>query len=103
MRLNNPRNEKIMTTIIEELVVLIADRKNNPTATSYTVTLLNDLNKAAQKVGEEGVEVVVAALGQSDERLIEESADLIYHLLVLLAARDVAWSDVKEELAKRRR
>lgn len=91
-----------MNTIIEELVELIADRKDNPTATSYTVTLLNDLNKAAQKVGEEGVEVVVAALGQSDERLIEESADLIYHLLVLLAARDVAWLDVENELASRR-
>lgn len=91
-----------MNTIIEELVELIADRKDNPTATSYTVTLLHDLNKAAQKVGEEGVEVVVAALGQSDERLIEESADLIYHLLVLLAARDVAWLDVENELASRR-
>jgi phosphoribosyl-ATP pyrophosphohydrolase len=91
-----------MNPIIEELAALIADRKINPTETSYTVTLLNDLNKAAQKVGEEGVEVVVAALGQSDERLIEESADLIYHLLVLLAARDVAWEDVKAKLATRR-
>ncbi len=92
----------LMTTIIEELVNLIADRKLNPTANSYTVTLLNDLNKVAQKVGEEGVEVVVAALGQSEERLIEESADLIYHLLVLLEARNIAWDDVEKELASRR-
>lgn len=91
-----------MNTILDDLNDVIADRKQNPTDRSYTVTLLNDIDKAAQKVGEEAVEVVIAALNQSAERLVEESADLIYHLLVLLAARDIAWDDVADELIKRR-
>jgi phosphoribosyl-ATP pyrophosphohydrolase len=52
-------------------------------------------------VGEEGVEVVVAALAQSDERLVAEMADLVYHCLVLLAARNLSWQDVMAELQRR--
>ena len=59
------------------------------------------MGRMAQKVGEEGVEVVIAALSQSDERLVSEMADLLYHSLVLLAARDVAFADVEAELARR--
>ena len=90
-----------MTTFIEELANLIADRKANPKANSYTNELLADKTKAAQKVGEEATEVVIAALAQSDQRLIEEMADLIYHSLVLLQTRDIAWSEVLAELEKR--
>jgi phosphoribosyl-ATP pyrophosphohydrolase len=90
-----------MTTFIEELVALVADRKQNPKANSYTNELLADKTKAAQKVGEEATEVVIAALAQSDQRLIEEMADLIYHSLVLLQTRDIAWSEVLAELEKR--
>lgn len=90
-------------SIIHELEQIIAERKANPSEGSYTTKLLGNINKNAQKVGEEAVEVVVAALGQSSDRLVEESADLLYHLLVLLAARDVSWADVEAELAKRRR
>jgi len=52
-------------------------------------------------VGEEATEVIIAALAQSDERLIEESADLMYHLLVLLQTRHVVWDAVVAELEKR--
>ena len=89
--------------ILHDLFSLIEDRKVNPTLGSYTVKLLNDENKAAQKVGEEAVEVVIAALNQSKEQLIEESADLLFHLLVLLAAKDVTLAEVETALAKRRK
>jgi phosphoribosyl-ATP pyrophosphohydrolase len=59
------------------------------------------LPKIAQKVGEEGTEVVVAALAQDDQRLIEEVADLTYHTLVMLAARGLKIQDVLAELERR--
>ena len=90
-----------MSDFLTELVELIADRKANPRAGSYTNQLLADKAKAAQKVGEEATEVVVAALAQSGERLVAEMADLIYHSLVLLESRDVRWMDVLAELEKR--
>ena len=90
-----------MNDFLNTLTALIADRKANPKPGSYTNQLLADRVKAAQKVGEEATEVVVAALAQSDERLIEEMADLIYHSLVLLATRDVSWDAVIAELEKR--
>jgi phosphoribosyl-ATP pyrophosphohydrolase len=90
-----------MSDFLTQLAALIADRKANPKPGSYTNTLLADKAKAAQKVGEEATEVVVAALAQSEERLVEEMADLIYHSLVLLETRDVRWADVMAVLEKR--
>jgi phosphoribosyl-ATP pyrophosphohydrolase len=90
-----------MSDFLTQLAVLIADRKANPRPGSYTNALLADKSKAAQKVGEEAAEVVVAALAQSEERLVEEMADLIYHSLVLLETRDVRWADVVAVLEKR--
>lgn len=90
-----------MTTFLDTLTAIIADRKSNPRPGSYTNTLLADRAKAAQKVGEEASEVVVAALAQSDERLTEEMADLIYHSLVLLESRDIPWVKVLDELQRR--
>jgi phosphoribosyl-ATP pyrophosphohydrolase len=90
-----------MSDFLTQLAALIADRKANPKQGSYTNTLLADKAKAAQKVGEEAAEVVVAALAQSEERLVEEMADLIYHSLVLLETRDVRWADVVAALEKR--
>ncbi len=91
-----------MESIIERLEATIADRKRNPPVGSYTASLFAaGLPRIAQKVGEEGVETVVAALSQDNERLAEEMADLIYHSLVLLAARDMRWRDVETELARR--
>jgi len=87
---------------IQWLFDVIEDRKNNPTEKSYTASLFNEgLPKIAQKVGEEGTEVVVAALAQEDQRLIEEVADLTYHTLVLLSARGLTPAAVLAELEKR--
>jgi phosphoribosyl-ATP pyrophosphohydrolase len=87
---------------IQWLFDVIEDRKNNPTEKSYTSRLFTEgLPKITQKVGEEGTEVIVAALAQEDQRLIEEIADLVYHTLVLLAARGLTPADVLAELEKR--
>ena len=87
---------------IQWLFDVIEDRKNNPKQGSYTSSLFSEgLPRIAQKVGEEGTEVVVAALAQSDQRLIEEVADLTYHALVLLSARGLNPMQVVAELEKR--
>jgi phosphoribosyl-ATP pyrophosphohydrolase len=87
---------------IQWLFDVIEERKKSPSEESYTTSLFNEgLPKIAQKVGEEGTEVVIAALAQNDQRLIEEVADLTYHTLVLLAARGLSPADVMTELEKR--
>ena len=87
---------------IQWLYDVIESRRQNPTEQSYTSSLFSEgLPKIAQKVGEEGTEVVVAALAQDDQRLIEEVADLMYHTLVLLAARGLKIEDIWTELEKR--
>lgn len=89
---------------IQWLFEVIQDRKQRPRETSYTSSLFAEgLPRIAQKVGEEGTEVVVAALAQDDARLVEEVADLTYHTLVLLAARGLTPSHVLAELEKRHR
>ena len=90
-----------MNAFLPELIAIIEDRKRNPKAGSYTNALLDDPVRAAQKVGEEATEVVVAALAQSDKRLVAEMADLVYHSLVLLAAHNLSWGDVAAELERR--
>jgi phosphoribosyl-ATP pyrophosphohydrolase len=87
---------------IQWLFDIIQDRKQNPSEISYTASLFAEgLPKIAQKVGEEGTEVLVAALAQDNQRLIEEVADLTYHTLVLLAARGLSPADILVELEKR--
>jgi phosphoribosyl-ATP pyrophosphohydrolase len=94
--------EKYMN--IEQLFEIIQDRKNNPTEKSYTASLFaKGLPKIAQKVGEEGVEVTIAALVQDDERLISEIADLTYHTLVVMSARGITPEQILAELEKRHR
>jgi phosphoribosyl-ATP pyrophosphohydrolase len=89
---------------IQWLFDVIEDRKKNPSEKSYTASLFKEgLPKIAQKVGEEGTEVVVAALAQDDRRLIEEVADLTYHTLVLLSARGLSLAGVLSELERRHR
>ena len=89
---------------INELFQTILSRKNNPSEGSYTSSLFTQgLPRMAQKVGEEGTEVVVAALAQENDRLVEEIADLTYHVLVLMAAKGIAPQDVAKELEKRRK
>jgi len=90
--------------VLNELYQVILDRKQNPKPGSYTAQLFErGMTEIAKKVGEESVEVIVAALGQSDERLISEVADLLYHSLVLLAACGVSLEQVETELEKRRK
>ena len=87
---------------IQWLYDVIESRRQNPTEQSYTSSLFAaGLPKIAQKVGEEGTEVVVAALAQDNQRLIEEVADLTYHTIVLLAARGLKMEDILTELEKR--
>jgi len=88
--------------VLAHLEAVIQDRKANPRPGSYTCQLFEaGLPRMAQKVGEEAVEAIVAAQSEGDERLVSEMADLVYHSLVLLAARDLSWADVEAELARR--
>jgi phosphoribosyl-AMP cyclohydrolase / phosphoribosyl-ATP pyrophosphohydrolase len=80
----------------------IAERAAERPAGSYTTELLDaGVGACARKVGEEAVEVAVAALDESDERVVEEAADLVYHLYVLLAARGLDVAQVEDVLAAR--
>jgi len=91
-----------MSDILQSLWNTIEDRKKNPAPGSYTASLFAaGMPRIAQKVGEEGVETVVASLSQTDDRVISEMADLVYHCLVLLAARGLQWDEVEVELARR--
>ncbi len=83
------------------LTDIISERKHNPSDSSYTNKLLDNLDKAAQKVGEEAVELVIEAKDNRNERFLEEAADLMYHYLVLLAAKDMDLSEVISILRKR--
>lgn len=88
--------------ILTDLYKKIYDRKGTDPKTSYTAKLFDrGPNKIAQKVGEEAVEVVIAALVEKKGDLAEESADLLYHLLVLWAQTDLDPTDVWAALARR--
>lgn len=87
---------------LEELFQIIIKRKNHPLPGSYTAQLLAQGEDAIlKKVGEEAMEVILAAKGQGDRRVIEETADLFYHLLVFLASRNLRLTDIFDELGKR--
>ena len=87
---------------LAKLEALIEERKTADPEKSYTAKLLQGpLHKAAQKVGEEGVETALAAIAETDDGLVYESADLIYHLMVLLSAKDIKLADVIKELQTR--
>ena len=92
-----------MTGVVAELFAVIQDRKADPRADSYTSRLLaGGEDEIIKKVGEECVEVVLAAKGQGNKRLLSELADLTYHCLVLLAQRGLSPGDVERELLLRR-
>jgi len=86
---------------LDKLAGIIKARRNATAEESYTKRLLAEPIKPAKKVGEEGVEVAIAALTQDKTALVSETADLIYHLLVLLESRDVTFDEVCEELERR--
>ena len=81
--------------VISRLEEVISDRINNPSEKSYVSDLMSrGINKVAQKVGEEGVEVVIEALGTDDNLFLNESADLLFHYLILLQAKGFKMNDV---------
>jgi phosphoribosyl-ATP pyrophosphohydrolase/phosphoribosyl-AMP cyclohydrolase len=87
---------------IFELENIIKDRYENPTEESYVNKLrAKGLNKIAQKVGEEGVETVIAALAETDHDFVNESSDLIFHLLVLLREKGFSIQDIAKNLESR--
>lgn len=87
---------------IRELEKIILQRKADAPEGSYTAKLFaKGVNKIAQKVGEEAVETVIEAVDGNDERLIYEASDLIYHLLVLLASKNMRIADLEKELHSR--
>lgn len=89
---------------LHDLYTIILDRKTHPKSGSYTCELFaKGEDEILKKVGEEAVEVILAAKGQGNPRLVEETADLLYHLIVLLAARDLSLADVEAELERRHR
>ena len=88
--------------MLNRLFEIIADRNANPVEGSYTNALLDaGFDRTAQKVGEEAVELIIAAGKQGNQRTIEESADLIYHLFVLLVQQGISLSEVENELEAR--
>jgi len=95
-------HEDASVLFLQKLEKTIRNRKNNPSEKSYTSQLFaKGINKITQKVGEEGVETVIAGINEDDQALISESADLVYHLLVLLAQRDISINQVMSELQSR--
>jgi phosphoribosyl-ATP pyrophosphohydrolase/phosphoribosyl-AMP cyclohydrolase len=88
--------------ILAELTSVIKDRKENPSEGSYTNLLMNDMDMLGDKVREEAGELVLAAKGSTEHELVHEAADLLYHMLVLLRAKDVELEQVWDKLDERR-
>jgi phosphoribosyl-ATP pyrophosphohydrolase len=92
-------------TVLDELVSVIEDRKETLPEESYTASLFTHEkgeNAVLEKLGEESTELVLAAKDDDHEELIHESADIVYHLLVLLAMKDVSLDELRAELRDRR-
>lgn len=87
---------------LDDLATMIASRKGADPDTSWTAKLFaKGPEKCAEKFGEEAIEAIIEAVKGDKEKLTSEAADVIYHLLVMLAARDVSLDDVMAELARR--
>lgn len=91
-----------MSQALQTLFEVIESRKQNPPAGSYTAQLFEaGENEILKKMGEEAIEVIIAAKGEGDDRVIYELADFFYHSFVLLAERNLQWADVEAELSRR--
>ena len=89
---------------LAQLYDLIVVRKETRPEGSYTTRLFNEgIDKIAKKLGEEAVETVIAAKNDSSERIVEETTDLLYHLLVTLVEKGVTLEEVRDELQKRQK
>ena len=88
--------------VFDEVMATILDRKANPKEGSYTNYLFDKgIDKVLKKVGEEATEIVIAAKNPDKEEIKYEIADFLYHVMVLMAQKDVTWEDITEELANR--
>ncbi len=86
----------------EELYAIIQERAKSSTEGSYTASLMKEgIDRVAQKVGEEAIEVVIASKNDDKALLVGEMADLVYHLLVLMNLKDVSLTDIQQLLAER--
>lgn len=91
-----------MSDVLNQLYATIESRKTNAPEGSYTAKLFAaGEDEIVKKIGEEAIEVIVAVKGQGNERIVSETADLVYHVMVLLASRGIAWSSIEAELARR--
>lgn len=98
--MENSNTEKVL--FLNKLTEVIKDRKNNPSEKSYTTSLFQKgINKVAQKVGEEAVELVIEAKDNNRDLFMGEAADLLFHYLVLLEAKGYSLDEVLDVLIER--
>ena len=98
------KEEKISNpqTVLTDVMDIILDRRDNPKEGSYTNYLFDKgLDKVLKKIGEEATETVIAAKNPEAEESKYEIADLLYHLMVLMAMKGLSWDDIMQELANR--
>jgi len=92
--------------VLDEVYSVIVDRKNNPKEGSYVTSLYRDpkgLDKVLEKIGEESTEVIIAAKNGKEKEIVSESADLMFHLMIMLAAKGIPLDKVREEFVRRRK
>ena len=89
---------------LNELYKTLETRKSADPSISYTARLLQSgEDEIVKKIGEEAIEIILAAKGQGDQRLVEEISDLTYHILVLLVQKGIPLSAISDELNKRKK
>lgn len=94
--------EIVHESMISRLEQIIATRNEQRPAGSYTTYLFKSgQDKILKKIGEEAAETIIASKNRDREELVYETADLIYHLLVLLAEHEITWTDIETELERR--
>ena len=90
------------TEILDELFAVIEERRDNPRSGSYTSRILKS-DRVLDKVDEEAAEFIKAVKNEKDEAIVHEAADLLYHVMVALAAKGIKFEAVMDELKRRRR
>ena len=95
-------SEKNPQKVLDSVYEVIKDRKENPREGSYTNYLFDKgIDKILKKVGEEATEMVIAAKNPNDNEVIYEMSDFLYHMMVLMAIKNVSWEDITDELSRR--
>lgn len=98
----SPTYETTTQSMIDRLEAIVAERKRERPEGSYTTYLFSEgQDKILKKFGEEATETIIASKNNDDDELVYETADLVYHLLVLLADHGIAWSEIEAELKRR--